>query len=395
MLDYLKKKYVELVASVLDPIATKVLALSLASRVALVIAFPGVWAAWEYRENVKHAVAFASRIAAVARAPSGNVPLSADLRGRAIDVAFRLRAASARDTNLVDSGELTGWSAAQALMAIANDPTHNSQAQIFAAYIREKQLKSCSCWAELNTEDERRSWLFISGWVLAAFSDAKIAGTESEIQYLLKHQNVDGSWTSTSNTHRPEFASTYATSWAIIGLSKQARNNLLSPELSPSAKSAVARGSAWLLNHRQNGSRWKPYPLLPASSPSGSVSGLALHALHSADISNLRDIDAQWLDNLPNVAVPASIGENSYVEIKAEQVLLIDHFVQLTMPWMLIATVDAYEVGSLAQRARSLAWIELLLQHDSIRNADTEQANWWRAEVATAMNKLALRVRVQ
>jgi hypothetical protein len=60
-------------------------------------------------------------------------------------------------------------------------------------------------------------------------------------------------------------------------------------------------------------------------------------------------------------------------------------FTQIKLPWLLIATADAYANGSLLQRVKALSWIEQVLAQDGVTNSDTEPDNWWRAEVLYAL----------
>ena len=57
MLEYLKKKYFEIVASLIDPIVGRALALSWVMRLAIVLIPLGLWGGWEYREQLKNHLA--------------------------------------------------------------------------------------------------------------------------------------------------------------------------------------------------------------------------------------------------------------------------------------------------------------------------------------------------
>ena len=61
--------------------------------------------------------------------------------------------------------------------------------------------------------------------------------------------------------------------------------------------------------------------------------------------------------------------------------MAIDHFVQLKLPWMLTATIDAYRSGDAVERARALRWIESTVAGKSVEQADSDANNWWRAEL--------------
>ena len=58
---------------------------------------------------------------------------------------------------------------------------------------------------------------------------------------------------------------------------------------------------------------------------------------------------------------------------------------QITLPWMLIATVDAYPNGTIFQKARARNWINAALSKHSVLTADANTENWKRAELLYAL----------
>ena len=391
MLEYFKKKYEELLGSLFEPLVKTVLGLSWPVRLLIAAVLPMAVLGWTYRDKIELAFGYSWRALEVVRAAPGQIPLSEAMLHRVKEVAGRLKAASLADRSLIPTGQMTGWSAAQALHAIGPDPQQGQARTDLVRFIREKELKACSCWAELNNEDDGKAWLFISGWVLSALAVANTPASESEVAYVLRNQMPSGAWSTVPEADDEAYGSTFATAWAVIGLSDQLQRGLLPAGQAEPAADSIRRGVSWLMQKRQPGARWRAYPNLRTSSPSASISGLVIHALHVAHANDMDELDSQWLDALPKVVIPASIGENSYVEVRRGKTVQIDHFVQLTMPWMLIATVDSYGKGSVLQRTAAASWIDSLLHHESIPNADAEQENWWRAELAIAMSYLGAR----
>jgi hypothetical protein len=53
---------------------------------------------------------------------------------------------------------------------------------------------------------------------------------------------------------------------------------------------------------------------------------------------------------------------------------------------MLVATVDAYPQGDLLHRMHAMEWLENSLNHQSVVNADSVDAAWWRAELLYSLN---------
>jgi hypothetical protein len=109
-----------------------------------------------------------------------------------------------------------------------------------------------------------------------------------------------------------------------------------------------------------------------------------LHALHMVSPNSLRDLDKEWLDNLLPIPPTASDADNPYHWIRIRDkpnYPELDAFVQIKLPWMLVATVDAYPSGTVLQRVTALQWLESALQQPTVVNADTQPNNWWRAEL--------------
>ncbi|GAB2862865.1 hypothetical protein GCM10027277_34330 [Pseudoduganella ginsengisoli] len=377
-----------LLDSVLDPIAEWVHKLSWAKRASIVLAGAAAAMLEQNPDILSKGWTFSGRVIRVAMAAPDVIPLTSEMQVTVLDIQDRLHTVNQNDTHLIPTLGLTGWSASQTLLSIAELRNSQQGAQL-TGYIRARRLAPCNCWAELNDDKENKGWTFITGWVLAALAAHGTEAEPVEIEFLLNHQNADGSWSSIPDKTLPQYASVYATAWATLGLLKQSNAALIKDTaMAKSASDAASRGAAWLLNVRQPKARWKPYPYQTASSISGSISGLAMHTLHEAMPRQVSSLEQDWLENIPESPVPASLGENSYVEIKSSETRQIDHFVQLTMPWMLMATVEAYPHGTIQQKIRALSWIEQTLAHESVRNADTEQGNWWRAELGIAINHL-------
>lgn len=390
MLEYFSKKYEELFSSVLDPVFKRVMCAPWwVKLLSLALMGSGYWAAQNPELLEKRARELRTFVRVIGQ--EGTRPIQSEqAQERLSDVRRRLLRSNRNDVNVISTGTITAWSAAQAVVSLDDDIDSEDEKKRFLAFIAKTRLPACACWAELNNEGEDRAWTFISGWVLMAKASSAVVADAEEVRFLLKNQNADGSWQPSPRSDDPRYKSTYTTAWAALGLHAQSQlMRKQNPEAARQLAESAERAASWLLNNRQEKCRWRPYPNLKSSSPSGSVSGLVLHALHTIIPAELNGIDEEWLDNLPEVTIPASVGENSYVELFQGGRTQIDHFVQLTMPWMLIGTIDAYGSGTLLQKVRALNWMEDLILHESVKNADAEQSNWWRAELGLAINHAA------
>jgi hypothetical protein len=228
-----------------------------------------------------------------------------------------------------------------------------------------------------------------SAWVIFSLAEIDTPATNGEINFLLGEQHPEGWWpVFPVEDGKSEYASTYGTAWALLALQYQLSKKLISGNDASRVSAAVSRGAGWLIAKRATGTRWKDYPLNPNGRFSESISGAALHALHMTSPDKLSSIDQDWLDNLPSRAPSASDAEHDDYWIDSKDGSHIDGYTHPKLPWMLVATVDAYPSGSILQRARALQWLESAVQQQSVVAADTHPTNWWRAELLYALKYL-------
>ncbi|MBT9610550.1 MAG: terpene cyclase/mutase family protein [Aquabacterium sp.] len=388
MYDLLKKKYEELVFSLIEPVFQKILSFSWKTK-ALTLMLTAL-IAWGHENlaEVERAAMVASNAAIIILNPSAHPPISNATEIRRNDVAKRITSVNTSEIHTSEDGSYTGWVAAQTLLAISSSQKNKESVERLIKTIRKTQIRKCLCWGESNTDKEDDAWIFISGWVMAALAESNTSSTDAEIDYLLENQNTNGSWNAIGGARNDDdFPSTYTTAWSVIGLSKQLESKLAKNQSQrDKMKIAIDRATSWLLVNRASGARWKPYPNMKSSTASESISGLVVYALNLARPDDITDVRKAWLENLPNTVYPASAGETKFTQLWRGAHLQTDHFIQLTMPWTLIATIDSYKDGDLIQKSKALHWIEATLMHNSVKDADREQNNWWRSELLIALN---------
>jgi hypothetical protein len=203
---------------------------------------------------------------------------------------------------------------------------------------------------------------------------------------MLEQQNTDGSWSIFRNPlteDRRDYHSTYATAWAVIGLQAELAANLIDDSTRPRVARSLKMATAWLMSQRSSRSRWKNYPLAPSGIESESLSGLALHALHVAD-RNTPALERRWLDDLPVRPSKPNEIEWSLEWFRTRDGRREDHFFGVKLPWLLIATADAYASGNLTQRIHALRWIEQALDHRNMEGALTRDNDPSHAELLLA-----------
>jgi hypothetical protein len=267
-----------------------------------------------------------------------------------------------------------------------------------AAFFHRTHELSCGCWREIPKDQGKPRNIFISGWILLALATINERGTSEEIRFLLEEQHPDGWWSVFPvDESESQFASTYGTAWALLGLNSQLKKNFVDNDDKLRVVSAIGDGANWLIEHRERNLRvrWKDYQLLSKqkSTISESISGVVLHTLHQSIQHNiieqgeLQQIDSDWLDNLPAASISIEDKDQPHIWFKDKDCHWCqDGFTQIKLPWLLIATADAYANGSLLQRVKALSWIEQVLAQDGVTNSDTEPDNWWRAEVLYALS---------
>jgi hypothetical protein len=376
MLGYLNKRAEQLLDSLLEPLWQRALRASWPTRLLILVLAVALIVSVTYPAKVRSLGNTAYYLALGAFADPQTPALSGRSRERLRSAADRLALLVRSDLAQLDA--VTPWSLAQTMYAIPAWAAVDRE-RLFR-FIRERANPDCSCWTEIPTTTLDRC-VFISGWIFAALAKTGTPASEKEIEFLLKEQDTSGWWPTFSAANPPQSASTYTTAWVLIGLQEQRMRGLISEQQLPAIDIAIQTGTTWLLSNREPNARWKPYPYMTTSAVSESISGLAMHALHATTPENMAVIDREWLDNLPRRPISVSEHENSYVLVSTKAGVSIDHFVQIKLPWLLVATVDAFPNGDVIQRARATGWLETQLNQADVLAADTVAQNWWRAEV--------------
>jgi len=98
------------------------------------------------------------------------------------------------------------------------------------------------------------------------------------------------------------------------------------------------------------------------------------------------------LSRLPSDPPKLSDNEQPRYELRGSNIPRIDTFVQTPLPWMLIATVDAYSNGTIFQKGRAASWINAALTDHSVLTADANTEIWKRAELLYALKYVGRRL---
>ncbi len=314
------------------------------------------------------------------------IPFTQDVREILKETQRRLNLKAADDISKISDGTFTPWSASQTVVSLQGSEEFIKDKDILVNFIYSGRIDGCECWSELPKQNIVFRSPLISGWVLYAFADLKVKASQEAVKKLLAEQQGEGWWPIFPANADKQYASTYATAWAILGLFRQHENGYIDPSQVDAVKKALEHGAAWL-SARRHTARWRNYPyLIDNSEESDSISGLVLHALDRiSGQENLKHFNTAWLDKLPNHVVTAGDVEHSYITVPVPSTVTIDHFEQLKMPWMVVATLDAFSSGNWWQRAKALKWLEDTLSDESVLSSDA-LGDWWRAEVLYSLN---------
>lgn len=393
MLEYIKAPIAKLAESVINPVAEWLLCRNWLFRaVTLLLAFFAV-ALVTQRQEIDH-LYHQGLFTAGAVASSGHIFLRPETSDKLSATISRLDSTISTDLLTFDRLNLAPWTIAQTLVAAEGKTPDPITADRVLKYIRSKVEPNCFCWADVVATHDRICTA-ITGWVMAAFAATNTAISDADLQAILSEQAPEGWWPPFHDKTEAEFASTYATAWVLLGL-KDLRDRTGIPEtLKPQVDAAIARGGSWLLKTRNHSGSWSLYPKMTDVTDSPSVSGLVLHTLHRIYKNDLRTLDEAWLGGLTTEPPGASAGENNYIELRGSGIERIDDFVQLPLPWMLIATVDAYGNGDVFQRARASYWVDAALSADDVQNSDARLLEWRRAELLFALRYVANSVKAR
>ena len=315
------------------------------------------------------------------------IPLDSSLTFKVRETSRRLAEGLRGDLNDPDNlYPPSAWTLAQ--LTAASNGMIEIKAEVVRAYIRNTEKIAYNCWQE--TPDGLPN-VAVSGWVLFALAQLNFPATEAEVRFFLKEQKRDGWWSVFQATDDEANASTFGTAWALIALQTQLRNKLIPQIMEEDVSNAIGKGSNWLMRHRESGSRWKDYPFHEKGEKSDSLSGLVMHALHLTAPNSITQLKKDWLNKLELSKVPSSRERSQsfmWVRVRGGAPGQ-DSFVQIALPWMLIATADAYGAGNLRERTRALLWMERALNQEFVIHADTQVDNWWRAEFLLALRYVA------
>jgi hypothetical protein len=253
----------------------------------------------------------------------------------------------------------------------------------------EQRASTCHCWRQ--HPDSPADHIGATAWVLLAFSRMKHPPSEGEIKFIVSNQHSAGWWPQYPSTDQEENASTYATALSVWALHELSTRNLVPSNQKVGVESAILAGREWLISHhvQDRPGTWKDYQAGYASESIG-LSGLVVHVLHTMKNPPPSSIDEYWMANLPVGLPPAGdqVGSGHPVGLGRIGGVMPDSTHNFTLPWLVIATTDAYSHGSIEERARAAQlFAELGDKRGDIRQA-VQDSPWFAAEVLMSLRQL-------
>jgi hypothetical protein len=387
MFESLKRAIDEIFGSVIRPMKDWILRQSWGVRVIFLIVIGGAAFAWWKPQAVAGASQQASYYWRSWRGEPDRIPLSSNGR-RSLVLALN-RLAPSVEADLAGEGDdpLTPWSESQSVVALRSVGRVIPDRDAYVAFVNHGRFApGCFCWTELRNHPRADVVGHVSGWVMVAFAEIGQPLTAADLDYVLSRQH-GGWWPMFLESGASRYPSTYATGWMLLGLHEQRTAGLIPSDKRPAVDAAIRRAAGWLMRSR-DGARWKAHPGARATDSGEALSGFVLHVLHEVGTKDLSDVDRAWLGTLPDRDLEPSSRDDRYVELPyGRNDSAIDQVSEVRLPWILLATADAYRNGTVGEKARALKWFETILRDPSVRTADTQGLDWVRSELLIGLSE--------
>jgi hypothetical protein len=387
MLAWIWKKLEQLLDTLVDPLWKRVLALSWAGRLTILVFCAATLAVGLHWKDTQHFLTTGAQIVAVTLHSGHNgMPLSDNYQRRVKGGIERLAASLEADLSSRNYSLEGSWAPAQVVIALKGISL--PQPETLATFFHSRADPACSCWKEFP-ESQAPRHILVSGYVLFALAHLNSPASSDQVRFMLGVQSGEGWWPMYPSAGRPDNASTYATAFSLLALNEHLNRKLISPEQDDEVKDAIMRGSSWLVKNRASGqARWWDYPLSSNRKVSEGLSGLVIYTLLRLGRTTNFLLDRQWLAELPESLPSADACEIRVVWTETLDGRQADHSCKITLAWLLLATANAYPNGSRMQKAKAVTWVKRVLDETNILHSETLPENWKRAEILNSLKHL-------
>lgn len=293
------------------------------------------------------------------------------------------------------NNRINSWEASQLMIALsggANDSLEITQvikSQYYKLTSMTLKQDNC-CWREIEGVDDLRAsaWVVSTNGVLGLTNQYNC----STVGFFLKQQLPGGAWPMfILDKQNDEYGSTYTTCHVLRAL----HNSLpyITDSVKQKTQEAINKGADWLLQniHDTLTMTWADYKAGEnyENTISKSLSGLAMHTLNLIGMAT-PEMNQKWLRSLKSkdALIDIYYRERSDMEYKkGNEIVFRDITRHLTIPWQLIATIDAYKDGNYAQRFKANKWIDEVVRNLNIKEM-TKIPRFVKAEIAMSLRYL-------
>jgi len=269
---------------------------------------------------------------------------------------------------------INSWEASQLMLALyGSQPEDNTfpreiKSQYLSLTNNTLRSESC-CWREISTiplDDIR-----ISAWIMSASGALALVNKYKcdPLNFLLQNQLNTGGWPMVKiDEPAQDYSSTYATCHVIRAL----HNSL--PHVNDSKKEqiniAIDKGIKWLMKVATDTTRmiWPDFAADEnyENTISKSLSGLVVHTLNLTGNAT-PEMNRRWLKNLnmKDALLDITFREKSEKNIvnKKGEIVFRDGTRHLSLPWQIIATVDAYKDGNFSEKYHANKWLNRVVNN--------------------------------
>ena len=295
------------------------------------------------------------------------------------------------------TNEINSWEAAQLILATYGDSIKDLllpetiKTQYFT--LTNRTLTEKCYWRELanlNLNDLR-----VSSWVISASGILNLTEKYScgPLNVLLQNQLKTGAWPMVKiDNPAQDYSSTYATCHAIRALHNS--RALADDSIQQKIDTAVLKGVHWLMRNITDSARmiWADYSADEnyENTVSKSLSGLVMHTLNLTGNATPA-MNKKWLKNLAmkDALLDITFREKSDKDNKRKtgEVEFRDGTRHLSIPWQIIATVDAYKDGNYVEKFHANRWLNAVVVN--LNPEDLKKIpRFVKAEISMALRSL-------
>jgi hypothetical protein len=337
--------------------------------------------------------------AAPVRKPTARLSLVAE-REKNVREAIRKLQDTIQNETLLGNGP---WATGQYIVALSGETT--DQASLSRSLIDDFD-KGCGCWRKASLKLSPRGHNAATYWALLGLAILRHQFPSGALAFATTDQYPSGAWgvlpreahprSPISAIEQERVASTYITSLAVMALVRAKAELTFAVSDAAAIDRALERAGVWLLRKREPGKAlWKDFPDNRNGAVSLAISAQAFHALHLlstpprevASVLAIReampDLSRVWLESLPLSLASLSDSEpKGEVFVDPRSPTEVNDVFQVSSPWVLIATSDAYRFAGADLQTATTEWIDRVFAQFPLDAVSLNAIEGWHASEA-------------